>query len=241
VDGGSNTGLNITNPITITDSGGGGGDTGNTVIYDSTATIVASNPNYVNVTTSETINEGETWKVTWNGTEYNCTPVYNSQISGYYIGNANIVDSGSANTGEPFWACKRTSSQLAFTTTDAAGTITLKIEKIGSTWNTLYEGNPTIKTDSSGVNYLTFSSTDVLAVGDTYRVTWNGVPTTLIAKSATVAGGTHTIIGNPGVEDGADDGSGLTYYGYKYNSSTFAFGTTDTTGTISLKVEKKTN
>lgn len=135
VDGGGNTGLNITNPITITASGGGdsgGGDTGGTIVYDSTATIVASNPNYVSVSTAETINEGETWKVTWNGTEYNCTPVYNSQISGYYIGNANIVDSGSTNTGEPFWAYKRTSSQLAFSTTDSAGTITLKIEKIAS-------------------------------------------------------------------------------------------------------------
>lgn len=135
VDGGSNTGLNITNPITITASGGGdsgGGDTGSTIVYDSTATIVASNPNYVSVSTTETINEGETWRITWNGTEYNCTPVYNSQISGYYIGNAHIVDSGSANTGEPFWAYKRTSSQLAFSTTDSAGTITLKVEKITS-------------------------------------------------------------------------------------------------------------
>lgn len=86
----------------------------------------------MSVSTTETINEGETWKVTWNGTEYNCTTVYNSQISGYYIGNANIVDSGSTNTGEPFWGYKRTSSQLAFSTTDSAGTITLKIEKMAS-------------------------------------------------------------------------------------------------------------
>ena len=133
-DGGSNTGLNITNPITITTSGGGDGgdDTGSTVIYDSTATIVASNPNYVSVSTNETINEGETWKVTWNGAEYTFTPVYSSQISGYYIGNPSIVGGTDDGSGATFWGYKKTASQLAFSTTDSAGTITLKVEKITS-------------------------------------------------------------------------------------------------------------
>ena len=134
-DGGSNTGLSIINPITITASGGGdsgGDDTGSTVIYDSTATIVASDPNYVTVSTNETINEGETWKVTWNGTEYTCTPAYESQISGYYIGNPGVVGGTDDGSGATFWGYKRTSSQLAFSTTDSAGTITLKVEKITS-------------------------------------------------------------------------------------------------------------
>ena len=135
VDGGSNTGLNITNPITITASGGGdsgGDDTSSTVIYNSTATIVASDPNYVSVNTNETINEGETWKVTWNGAEYTFTPVYTSQISGYYIGNPSIVGGTDDGSGATFWGYKKTASQLAFSTTDSAGTITLKVEKITS-------------------------------------------------------------------------------------------------------------
>lgn len=111
---------------------GGGGSSGTTVIYNGNATVVSGSPNYVSISTNETINDGETWKVTWNGTEYTYTPVYSSQITGYYIGNPGVVGGTDDGSGATFWGYKRTSSQLAFSTTDSAGTITLKIEKITS-------------------------------------------------------------------------------------------------------------
>lgn len=108
----------------------GGGSVTWETLYSGNATIVASNPNYISILNfPETIGEDETWRITWDGTPYICTPVYNSQISGCYIGNANIVDSGSTNTGEPFWAYKRTATQLAFSTNESAGTIALVIER----------------------------------------------------------------------------------------------------------------
>ena len=99
-------------------------------LYSGNATIVSSSPNYISILNfPETIGEDETWRITWNGTPYECMPVYSSAIGGYYIGNAHIVDSGSSDTGEPFWAYKRTATQLAFSTNQSAGNITLKIEK----------------------------------------------------------------------------------------------------------------
>lgn len=108
----------------------GGGSVTWETLYSGNATIVSSSPNYIAINNfPETINEGETWRITWDGTPYTCTPVYNSQISGCYIGNANIVDSGSTDTGEPFWVYKRTATQLAFSTNESAGTIALVIER----------------------------------------------------------------------------------------------------------------
>lgn len=114
---------------TGTGEGGGSSVTWET-LYEGNATIVSDNPNYVSITNfSETIGEGETWRITWNGTPYTCTAVYSSQISGCYIGNARIVASSFTDTGEPFWAYKRTATQLAFSTNQSAGTIALVIER----------------------------------------------------------------------------------------------------------------
>ena len=114
----------------VAGSGSGGGSVTWETLYEGSATIVSSSPNYIAINNfSETIGEGETWRITWNGVSYTCEGVYNSQITGCYIGNAHIVDSGSSDTGEPFWAYKRTSSQLAFSTNQSAGTITLVVER----------------------------------------------------------------------------------------------------------------
>lgn len=99
-----------------------------TTVFDGTARIVAGSPNYVTLTTNETIGANDTWRVTWKGTAYTCTPIYSSQISGYYIGNPKYTGA-STDTGEPFLAYKRTSTQMAFSTNDSAGNFTLKVEK----------------------------------------------------------------------------------------------------------------
>lgn len=108
----------------------GGGSVTWETLYEGSATIVSSSPNYISILNfPETIGEGETWRITWNGTPYICEGVYSSQISECYIGNAHIVSSTYEDTGEPFWAYKRTSTQLAFSTNQSAGTITLIIER----------------------------------------------------------------------------------------------------------------
>lgn len=101
----------------------------------------------------------------------------------------------------------------------------------------LFDGTATIRSDAP--NYIILSNiTDVINVGDKYRVSWNGTVTTLIAKSTEFDGEDVVIIGNPGVNGGTDDGSGLTYYGFKYSATALVFGTTDAAGDITLKVEK---
>lgn len=113
-----------------TGTGEGGGSVTWETLYEGNAYIVSSNPNYISISNfPETFGEGETWRITWNGTPYECVPVYSSAIGGYYIGNGHIVDSGSSDTGEPFWAYKRTATQLAFSTNQSAGPITLVIER----------------------------------------------------------------------------------------------------------------
>lgn len=108
----------------------GGGTVTWETLYEGNATIVSSSPNYIAINNfADVIGEGETWRITWNGTPYECVPVYSSVIGGYYIGNGHIVDSGSSDTGEPFWAYKRTATQLAFSTNQSAGTIALVIER----------------------------------------------------------------------------------------------------------------
>ena len=112
--------------------------------YNGNATIVADSPNYVVIDnwapTHPTFADGQTWRVTWKGTEYVC-PVKELTYQGSpvsYIGNGQII--GSTDTSnEPFLAYMRTSTQLAFVTTDAAGTITLKMELQQSSSATLIE------------------------------------------------------------------------------------------------------
>ena len=99
-------------------------------LYSGNATIVSSSPNSISILNfPETIGEDETWRITWGGVEYVCTPQYSSQIGGCFIGNSTIVGGSDSGNNEPFWAYKRTSSQLAFSTNRSAGNITLKIEK----------------------------------------------------------------------------------------------------------------
>ena len=104
----------------------------------------------------------------------------------------------------------------------------------------LFDGTATIRTGSDGKNYTVLSNvTDTMSVGDKYRVTWNGVTNVLTAKTVIVDDSSAIVIGNPGVEyPSLDDGSSLTYYGYRYSATAMAFGTSDSTGTINVKVEK---
>lgn len=158
-----------------TGSNEGGGSVTWETLYSGNATIVSSSPNYIAINNfPETINEGETWRITWDGTPYTCTPVYNSQISGCYIGNANIVDSGSTDTGEPFWVYKRTATQLAFSTNQSAGTIALVIERQTTSSATLItksiSANGTYSASSDGADGYSQVTVNVSGGGSSKNV-----------------------------------------------------------------------
>lgn len=111
-------------------SGDGGDDS--TVwltLYSDTATIVADNPNYIAINNfTETIEEGDTWRVTWNGDTYTLTPIYDSEV-GWGIGNPGEGGGTDDGSGVPFIMYKRTASQLVFATSEPAGSVQLVIER----------------------------------------------------------------------------------------------------------------
>lgn len=173
----------VTNLSEIVVNVSGGGSVTWETIYDGNVTIVADSPNYVAINnwapTHPTFEDGQTWRVTWNGTEYVC-PVKTAQSTAY-IGNAQIVGY-SDTSNEPFFAYMRTSTQLSFATTDSAGTITLKMELQHDTSATLIEKSIT----ANG----TYNATDDDADGYS-KVTVN-VPSGSSKNTQVVQGTTRT-------------------------------------------------
>lgn len=113
------------------------------------------------------------------------------------------------------------------------------------TWVLLYDGSKQIVASSetdNKFNYLAITDlSDSMSVGDTYRVTWNGVETVLVAKEFTEPDSqTVVLIGNPGVAyPESDDESGLGYFAYYYETGILVFGADLQVGTtVSVKVEK---
>ena len=99
-------------------------------LFDSTVSIVSDSPNYIVINTfTETIANGDVWRVTWKGTAYTFEAKYSSEGGTYYIGNPGAVGGTDDGSGATFFLYKRTSTQLAGVTTDSPGSMTLKIEK----------------------------------------------------------------------------------------------------------------
>lgn len=70
----------------------------------------------------------ETWRVTWDGTEYICSTVYGEPWGLYYIGDINLANGGSGSAdGEPFLLFNYNGSFGGYDTTE--GTHTLKLER----------------------------------------------------------------------------------------------------------------
>lgn len=110
---------------------GNGGDNSTVwlTLYSDTATIVADSPNYIAINNfTETIEEGDTWRVTWNGDTYTLTPIYNSEV-GWGMGNPGAAGGTDDESDVPFVMYKRTASQLVFATSEPAGSVQLVIER----------------------------------------------------------------------------------------------------------------
>lgn len=133
----------------LTGTASGGGSVTWETIYDGNVTIVTDSPNYAVINnwapTHPIFADGQTWRVTWNGTEYVC-PVKETEYQGapfIYIGNAQQVGAQD-QSNEPFFAYMRTSTQLAYITADPAGSITLKMELQHDTSATLITKSITV-------------------------------------------------------------------------------------------------
>ena len=133
---------------------------------------------------------GEIYKVSWDGTVYECTCVSFSDIP--VIGNLSIVGAGS-DTGEPFLMVVRTGEGIDIGTADTSASHTFSISglvtevvKIDPKYirDMYYTGNPveTVLVEESTVSFAEdqglygarVQSTFEATVGETYKVSWDG-------------------------------------------------------------------
>lgn len=109
------------------------------LVYDGTATADVENKEFKITELGDLyFAEGETWRVTWDGVEYECiTAIYDNWL--WTIGNFDIANPNS--TDEPFWIYNLGFDNPPALTGDAneSGTHTLKLEKlVGDTDNPLF-------------------------------------------------------------------------------------------------------
>ena len=154
--------------------------TGNPVetvlVEESTVTFAENNGLYMaEIRSTFEATVGETYKVSWDGTTYECTCVDFHNIP--VIGNLSIVGGGS-DTGEPFLMVVPGSGEITIGSTDTSASHTFSISatvvpvvKIDEKYlpDTLLSFKP------AGTSYLTFSSLSsfTLAVNDSTKH-WDG-------------------------------------------------------------------
>lgn len=174
---------------------------------------------------------GETYKVSWDGTVYECvaTEATLGEDSGIALGNLALVGVGE-QTPEPFVFGVGSNGGGVIYTTDTADTHTVRIYQGGSvsvSWNDLTDkpfGNETVVlfdgtfqdtltedgTAWNGVMLIEDNTSIGLKAGATYEVEWNG---SKYVCEAFVLDGVINVVGNPACMGGADNGLpfGLTY------------------------------
>ncbi len=131
--------------LTIVD----GGTTQYVTLYDNSAEIASNNPNYIWINNMpEEINVGDRYRITWNGTVYTKSAVYDSIIGQQYgntVGNPAILNGTDDGSNVPFCAFKYPSDDnVMVISTTGSGTITLKIEKIVTGGSSATLGTKTI-------------------------------------------------------------------------------------------------
>ena len=100
--------------VTGTYSGGGGVTW--TTLYNQTTYVYYGTPPYISISNfTHAFSAGETYRITWNNTEYICQPQVDTSgttYDGYFIGNTHLVYSSDPDTGEPFLLYRSNSSTL---------------------------------------------------------------------------------------------------------------------------------
>ena len=163
---------------------------------------------------------GETYKVHWDGIVYECTCVNVNDVM--VIGNLSIPGVG-ADSGEPFVIAVENGSGIIIYTADTADSHTISIDatvtpvvKINPKYirDMYYTADPveTVFVEESVVTFedtgrgfyeVSFESTFVPTVGETYKVSWDGS----VYESTCLEFSNTLIIGNLSITgDGSDTG-----------------------------------
>lgn len=179
---------------TGTNTGGGSEPTYVTYFNDSTTTASDKTISIPSLS-SLYFASGETWRVTWDGTEYTCYPnVHEGWL--WYIGNHGLTDGTDDGTGEPFCLYNYGGSALNGVAR-TAGTHTLKLEKQTSTGGT----SATLITKEITANG-TYNASDDSADG--YSSVVVNVPSgstpTLQTKSVTPTESEQTVTADSGYD-----------------------------------------
>ena len=134
---------------------------------------------------------GETYKVSWDGTVYECTCGIFRDAT--VIGNLSIVGAGS-DTGEPFLMNVYNGQGIEIATADTSSSHTISISGIvtpvvkidpkyirdmyytADPVETVFVEESVVKFEDTGKGFYgaNFESTFVPTVGETYKVTWDG-------------------------------------------------------------------
>ena len=196
---------------------------------------------------------GQTYKVSWDGTEYEC--VCFAFNSGYALGNPSIFGGGD-DTGEPFLYMSG-----AFGTLDTSASHTISVKTTAETvtpmtYDYMPDGYPkkSVQTttlmeeqelafvfdSNTGLSGGTLPTGIEIDVGQTYGVNWDGTEYKCVGKPAFTA---HTsALGNLSLANlGADTGEPFFYvYDNTKTSGTFATVDTATAHTINIKKIEET-
>lgn len=171
------------------------------------------------------VTAGETYKVSWDGTVYECACVF--FINAYAIGNLSIQGIG-PDTGEPFLIGVNNGAGIFIATVDTSASHTISISRMVAPVVKIDRKYLPIPFKPKGESYLTFSSPNefTLAVNDRIKhwdgtleyfasdetwTIWDGTS----SLSAITNGGEYVLylrgIGNT-VITGNDDGSGGSWH-----------------------------
>ena len=162
---------------------------------------------------------GETYKVSWDGTAYECTCISFNNMPA--IGNLSIAGFGS-DTGEPFLMSIVNGQVTQIAAADASASHTISISwmvtpvvKIDPKYirdmyytdyteeETLIEQSRVVFKENNGHYVGSLSSTFIPIVGDTYKVLWDGT----VYESVCLNFQGHTAIGNLSmIGEGSDTG-----------------------------------
>ena len=192
---------------------------------------------------------GETYKVSWDGTVYECACINFNDAT--VIGNLSITGEG-ADSGEPFAIGMITVGQIQIITqnTSASHTIsiserTIQVVKIDPKYiRDMYYTADSVETvlveertvafadTGQGFYEAEFKTTFVPTVGETYTVSWDGT----VYECACVGAGNNKIIGNLSITgDGSDTGEPFVMGGFKgRGAGIYTADTTSSYHTISI-------
>ena len=109
-----------------------------TIFGESTVTTVVNSKGYyvkagLSHSNGAVIDEGNTFRVTFNGTVYSCLPkkATETATTANSLGNLSLMDSSKEDTGEPFMF-RTGSSTIAVLATREAGDFTLQVDRMDS-------------------------------------------------------------------------------------------------------------